>query len=74
MRRFVGLLIALVLGLPALARADALDTLKAFVRDVDVTTGFAQAAAFDTRERNAERHERQDRADDQAHRPHHPHT
>ncbi len=34
MRRFVGLLIALSLGLPAIARADALDTLKAFVRDV----------------------------------------
>lgn len=34
MRRLVGLLIALTLGLPALARADAVDTLKAFVRDV----------------------------------------
>ena len=34
MRRLVGLLIALALGLPAAARADALDTLKAFVRDV----------------------------------------
>ena len=34
MRRFVGLLIALALGLPALAHADAVDTLKAFVRDV----------------------------------------
>ena len=34
MRRFVGLLIALALGLPAAARADAVDTLKAFVRDV----------------------------------------
>lgn len=34
MRRLVGLLIALALGLPAAARADAVDTLKAFVRDV----------------------------------------
>lgn len=34
MRRLVGLLIALTLGLPAAARADAVDTLKAFVRDV----------------------------------------
>jgi outer membrane lipoprotein carrier protein len=34
MRLFAGLLIALALGLPALAHADAVDTLKAFVRDV----------------------------------------
>jgi outer membrane lipoprotein carrier protein len=34
MRRLVGLLIVLALGLPAAARADAVDTLKAFVRDV----------------------------------------
>jgi outer membrane lipoprotein carrier protein len=34
MRRFAGFLLALALGLPAAARADAVDTLKAFVRDV----------------------------------------
>ena len=34
MRQFAGFLLALALGLPAAARADAVDTLKAFVRDV----------------------------------------
>jgi len=34
MRRFAGFLLALALGLPVAARADAVDTLKAFVRDV----------------------------------------
>jgi outer membrane lipoprotein carrier protein len=34
MRRFAGFLLAVLLGLPVAARADAVDTLKAFVRDV----------------------------------------
>ncbi len=34
MRRFAGFLLALALGLPVAARADAVDTLKAFVREV----------------------------------------
>jgi outer membrane lipoprotein carrier protein len=34
MRWFAGFLLALALGLPVAARADAVDTLKAFVRDV----------------------------------------
>jgi len=34
MRRLAGFLLALALGLPVAARADAVDTLKAFVRDV----------------------------------------
>ena len=34
MRQFAGFLLALALGLPAAAHADAVDTLKAFVRDV----------------------------------------